>query len=156
MGTIDIWWGNALLPTPVWFAFAPETESQSASGCCRINNAASNAYKHKALFELSDADLVQIVETNVLGTMLGCKEVGVCRQQGHQSCGAACVGGFLTQRGAGNSQLHSHSILVALCCPCVSSSAGASTCLNSPCEDTCSAVGALAMGRVHLHGLCTS
>eukprot|EP00891_Asterochloris_glomerata_P006421 jgi/Astpho2/6421/Aster-08104 len=48
-----------------------------------INNAASNAYKHKALFELSDADLVQIVETNVLGTMLGCKEaIQVMREQG--------------------------------------------------------------------------
>ena len=61
-------------------------ESQSAPRCCRINNAASNAYKHKALFELSDADLVQIVETNVLGTMLGCKEVGARRRLRHQAC----------------------------------------------------------------------
>ena len=51
-------------------------------GCCltqscsrRINNAGSNAYKYKTLSESTDADLIRIVETNVLGTMLGCKEV---------------------------------------------------------------------------------
>ncbi len=42
---------------------------------CRINNAGSNGYKYKTLLESSDADLVSIVETNVLGVMLGCKEV---------------------------------------------------------------------------------
>ena len=41
----------------------------------RINNAGSNGYKYKTLLESSDADLVSIVETNVLGVMLGCKEV---------------------------------------------------------------------------------
>ena len=41
----------------------------------RINNAGSNAYKYKTLSESTDADLIRIVETNVLGTMLGCKEV---------------------------------------------------------------------------------
>ena len=41
---------------------------------CRINNAGSNGYKYKTLLESSDADLVSIVETNVLGVMLGCKE----------------------------------------------------------------------------------
>jgi chlorophyll(ide) b reductase len=41
----------------------------------RINNAGSNGYKYKTLAESSDADLINIVETNVLGTMLGCKEV---------------------------------------------------------------------------------
>ena len=52
------------------------------AGCCltqsgwrRINNAGSNAYKYKTLSESTDADLIRIVETNVLGTMLGCKEV---------------------------------------------------------------------------------
>lgn len=47
-------------------------------GCarlCRINNAGSNAYKYKPLSESTDADLIRIVETNVLGVMLGCKEV---------------------------------------------------------------------------------
>ena len=43
--------------------------------CARINNAGSNGYKYKTLLESSDADLVSIVETNVLGVMLGCKEV---------------------------------------------------------------------------------
>ena len=42
----------------------------------RINNAGSNAYKYKTLSESTDADLMRIVETNVLGVMLGCKEVG--------------------------------------------------------------------------------
>ena len=42
----------------------------------RINNAGSNAYKYKTLSESTDADLIRIVETNVLGVMLGCKEVG--------------------------------------------------------------------------------
>ncbi len=42
---------------------------------CRINNAGSNAYKYKPLAESTDADLIRIVETNVLGVMLGCKEV---------------------------------------------------------------------------------
>ena len=44
---------------------------------CRINNAGSNAYKYKPLAESTDADLIRIVETNVLGVMLGCKEVRI-------------------------------------------------------------------------------
>ncbi len=44
---------------------------------CRINNAGSNAYKYKTLAESADADLINIVETNVLGVMLGCREVRV-------------------------------------------------------------------------------
>lgn len=43
----------------------------------RINNAGSNAYKYGLLSEAFDADLVSIVETNVLGVMLGCREVSV-------------------------------------------------------------------------------
>jgi NADP-dependent 3-hydroxy acid dehydrogenase YdfG len=43
----------------------------------RINNAGSNGYKYKTLAESTDADLVSIVETNVLGVMLGCKEVSI-------------------------------------------------------------------------------
>ncbi|EIE21732.1 NAD(P)-binding protein [Coccomyxa subellipsoidea C-169] len=47
-----------------------------------INNAGSNGYKYKTLAESSDADLINIVETNVLGTMLGCKEaIRVMRDQ---------------------------------------------------------------------------
>lgn len=42
----------------------------------RINNAGSNAYKYNLLSESTDADLISIVETNVLGVMLCCKEVG--------------------------------------------------------------------------------
>lgn len=41
----------------------------------RINNAGSNAYKYNLLSESTDADLISIVETNVLGVMLCCKEV---------------------------------------------------------------------------------
>ncbi|CAL5222870.1 g5296 [Coccomyxa viridis] len=47
-----------------------------------INNAGSNAYKYKPLAESTDADLIRIVETNVLGVMLGCKEaIRVMREQ---------------------------------------------------------------------------
>ena len=88
MGTIDIWWAVycSLLPSGLLLLLTQlDTRVSVCSWCCRINNAASNAYKHKALFELSDADLVQIVETNVLGTMLGCKEVGARRPHSQQS-----------------------------------------------------------------------
>ena len=43
---------------------------------CRINNAGSNAYSYKPLAESSADDLISIVETNVLGVMMCCKEVG--------------------------------------------------------------------------------
>ncbi|KAK9825848.1 hypothetical protein WJX81_003619 [Elliptochloris bilobata] len=47
-----------------------------------INNAGTNAYKYGLLAEASDADLVDIVQTNVLGVMLGCKEaIRVMRKQ---------------------------------------------------------------------------
>ena len=55
----------------------------------RINNAGSNAYKYGSLSDASDADLVQIVETNVLGVMLGCREVGACAVS---MCVPACRG----------------------------------------------------------------
>jgi hypothetical protein len=42
----------------------------------RINNAGTNAYKYGPLTESDDDDLSAIVETNVLGVMLCCKEVG--------------------------------------------------------------------------------
>lgn len=45
------------------------------NNCCRINNAGSNGYKYGVLGDYSDAELVNIVETNVLGVMLGCREV---------------------------------------------------------------------------------
>ena len=41
----------------------------------RVNNAGSNAYKYIPLANASDADLINIVETNVLGVMLCCREV---------------------------------------------------------------------------------
>lgn len=48
----------------------------SACCClCRINNAGSNAYKYATLADSAEADLINIVETNVLGTMLGTREV---------------------------------------------------------------------------------
>ncbi|KAK9819695.1 hypothetical protein WJX72_001307 [[Myrmecia] bisecta] len=47
-----------------------------------INNAGSNAYKYSTLTELDPADLVNIVETNLLGVMLGCREaIRVMRTQ---------------------------------------------------------------------------
>lgn len=41
----------------------------------RINNAGTNAYKYGPLLESDDEDLEAIVDTNVLGVMLCCKEV---------------------------------------------------------------------------------
>ncbi|KAK9861543.1 hypothetical protein WJX84_011294 [Apatococcus fuscideae] len=47
-----------------------------------INNAGSNAYKYTTLADSAEADLINIVETNVLGTMLGTREaIRVMRQQ---------------------------------------------------------------------------
>lgn len=42
---------------------------------CRINNAGSNGYRYGPLLEATDEALEEIVETNVLGTMLSCREV---------------------------------------------------------------------------------
>jgi NAD(P)-dependent dehydrogenase (short-subunit alcohol dehydrogenase family) len=56
----------------------------------RINNAGTNAYKYGPLLDSDDEDLEAIVDTNVLGVMLCCKEVGgffVC------VCVCVCVGG---------------------------------------------------------------
>lgn len=48
-----------------------------------VNNAGSNGYAFGPLMEQSEDDLVSIVETNVLGTMLGCREaIRVMRGQG--------------------------------------------------------------------------
>jgi hypothetical protein len=41
----------------------------------RINNAGTNAYKYGPLLESDDEDLEAIVDTNILGVMLCCKEV---------------------------------------------------------------------------------
>ena len=38
-----------------------------------LNNAGSNAYKFQPLVDSSEADLIDIVDTNVLGTMLCCQ-----------------------------------------------------------------------------------
>jgi ssDNA-binding Zn-finger/Zn-ribbon topoisomerase 1 len=40
-----------------------------------INNAGTNAYTYKPLVEFTDADIMQIVETNTLGVMLCCRQV---------------------------------------------------------------------------------
>lgn len=45
------------------------------SAACRINNAGSNGYKYGVLGDYTDTELIDIVETNVLGVMLGCREV---------------------------------------------------------------------------------
>ncbi|GMH44832.1 hypothetical protein BSKO_12784 [Bryopsis sp. KO-2023] len=47
-----------------------------------INNAGSNAYSYKVLSEFSDADLTEVIETNLLGTMLCCREaIRIMRDQ---------------------------------------------------------------------------
>ena len=51
----------------------------------RINNAGTNAYKYGPLLESDDDDLAAIVGTNVLGTMMACKEVrGGERREGEE------------------------------------------------------------------------
>jgi len=39
-----------------------------------INNAGTNAYTFKPLIEQNEEDIVSVVETNLLGTLLGCRE----------------------------------------------------------------------------------
>ena len=56
---------------------APKASAKASPMRCRINNAGSNAYKYGVLGDYSDAELINIVETNVLGVMLGCREVTV-------------------------------------------------------------------------------
>lgn len=47
-----------------------------------VNNAGSNAYAFKNLVDQSDDDIVSIIETNVIGTLLGCREgIRVMRDQ---------------------------------------------------------------------------
>ena len=41
----------------------------------RINNAGTNAYMFEYLMDSADEDIIDIVQTNLLGVMLGCKEV---------------------------------------------------------------------------------
>ena len=40
-----------------------------------INNAGTNAYKYSLLSECTDDEIVSVVETNMLGVLLCCKEV---------------------------------------------------------------------------------
>ncbi|CAK9866379.1 unnamed protein product [Sphagnum jensenii] len=47
-----------------------------------INNAGTNAYTYKPLVEFTDADIMQIVETNTLGVMLCCRQaIRLMREQ---------------------------------------------------------------------------
>jgi chlorophyll(ide) b reductase len=47
-----------------------------------VNNAGSNAYSFNTLIESSEADLIDIVDTNVLGTMICCQAaINVMREQ---------------------------------------------------------------------------
>lgn len=48
-------------------------------GDCRINNAGTNAYQYSTLSEFTESDLRQILDTNVLGVMLACREVRLLR-----------------------------------------------------------------------------
>ena len=52
----------------------------------RINNAGSNAYSYGPLADATDADLMSIVETNVLGVMLCCREVHPSSWMTHAVC----------------------------------------------------------------------
>jgi chlorophyll(ide) b reductase len=46
-----------------------------------INNAGSNAYSYKPLIEAEESDLVDIVDTNVLGVMLCCQAAIKCMRK---------------------------------------------------------------------------
>ena len=63
-------------------AFADFAASELGSIDIWINNAGTNSYAFKSLIDQSEDDIVSIVETNVLGVMLGCKEaIRVMRNQ---------------------------------------------------------------------------
>lgn len=68
-------------------AFADFAAAELGSLDFWVNNAGSNGYAFGPLMEQSEEDLVSIVETNVLGTMLGCREairvMRAQRQGGH-------------------------------------------------------------------------
>lgn len=47
-----------------------------------INNAGTNAYQYNTITDSADADLIRIVETNLLGVMFGCREaIRIMRDQ---------------------------------------------------------------------------
>ena len=48
---------------------------QNTACSCRINNAGTNSYKYNTLSDLGENDIISIIETNVLGVMLCCREV---------------------------------------------------------------------------------
>lgn len=67
--------------------------------CCRINNAGTNAYTYQPLSSNTDEELQQIVTTNVLGTLLCCREVGAGRQIRRAVAVARIFGAVLVQCG---------------------------------------------------------
>ena len=89
----------------VWTESAPAVRPHGAQGCfervllrcsccccscccCCVQPllacaaAGSNAYSYRLLAEQSEEDIVSVVETNVLGVMLGCREVRVVGGEG--------------------------------------------------------------------------
>lgn len=50
-----------------------------------INNAGTNAYNYRTLIDAAESDLVEIVDTNVLGVMLCCQ--AAIRLMRDQACG---------------------------------------------------------------------
>ena len=75
LGTIDLWCAVARRWPAVVIAQESFSLRRCGLGACRINNAGSNAYSYGPLANATDADLMNIVETNVLGVMLCCREV---------------------------------------------------------------------------------
>jgi NAD(P)-dependent dehydrogenase (short-subunit alcohol dehydrogenase family) len=61
--------------SPPTHFITPITSPHHLARLPRINNAGTNAYKYGPLLESDDEDLEAIVDTNVLGVMLCCKEV---------------------------------------------------------------------------------
>ncbi len=55
-------------------AFADFAVQELGSVDIWINNAGTNGYAFKPLMEQTDDEIVSVVETNVVGVMLGCKE----------------------------------------------------------------------------------
>jgi chlorophyll(ide) b reductase len=64
-------------------ALAAYAQQQLGSIDLWINNAGTNAYKYGPLLESDDDDLEAIVDTNILGVMLCCKEVSAKLQRQH-------------------------------------------------------------------------
>lgn len=91
LGGIDVWYIQTLT------SLSLNLYAHYNCKCCvpgrRINNAGTNSYKYAPLPDFDDTDLINVVETNMLGVMLGCREVSLLKLQ--LEIAATIVGSFI-------------------------------------------------------------